>query len=68
MSSATAVLVGIIGEDRYGASCLAAGSEAELEWSGVEYGFLGLFEEGGGEGGGGGVRSVSLWLEDPEEV
>ena len=67
MSSATAVLVGIIGEDRYGASCLAAGSEAELEWSGVEYGFLGLFEEGGGREGGG-VRSVSLWLEDPEEV
>lgn len=64
MSSATAVLVGIIGEDRYGASCLAAGSEAELEWSGVEYGFLGLFEVGGG----GGVRSVSLWLEDLEEV
>ena len=47
------------------------GSEAGLaeewsgvEWSGVEYGFLGLFEVGGG----GGVRSVSLWLEDPEEV
>ena len=47
------------------------GSEAELaeEWSGVEYGFLGLFEEGGRGGGeGGGVRSVSWWLEDPEEV
>ena len=33
------------------------------EWS-VVYGFLGLF----GEGGGRGVRSVCLWLEDPEEV
>ena len=38
-----------------------------MEWSGVEYGFLGLFEEGGGREGGG-VRSVSLWLEDLEEV
>ena len=36
------------------------------EWS-VVYGFLGLFGEGGGREGGG-VRSVSLWLEDPEEV
>ena len=53
MSSATAVLVGIIGEDRYGASCLAAGSEAELEWSGVEWsmGFLDCLRREGGEGG-----------------
>ena len=39
-------------------------------WSGVEWsmGFLDCLRREGGREGEGGVRSVSLWLEDPEEV